>query len=341
MVGRNPGYVTTAGERLADGLRALGHDVLCVSESPNRYVRLAEITATLARVRRRIDAIALMVFGGPSFVVEDVASYIGAGARVPIVMVMRGGDMPAFMSRFPAWSRRVLNRATRIVAPSNYLARSLEDLGWTVEVVPNPIRLGDYPFRVRRALRPRLLWMRAFHPVYHPEMAIRAFALIRSRFPDATLAMGGQDKGLERSVQNLARDLGVADSVRFPGFLDMAAKRAEGDGADVFINTNRVDNQPVSVIEACAMGLPVVATNVGGIPDLLRDRETGLLVRDGDHAAMAEAVIDLLEDPELAERLSRQGREVAEASADDVIFRRWESLLRSVTSTNGDRPCAG
>ena len=120
--------------------------------------------------------------------------------------------------------------------------------------------------------------------------------------------MGGTGQGPQDIRSNVAGELGVADSVRFAGFLDMAAKRAEGDGADVFINTNRVDNQPVSVIEACAMGLPVVATNVGGIPDLLRDRETGLLVRDGDHAAMAEAVIDLLEDPELAERLSRQGR---------------------------------
>ena len=337
MVGRNRGYVTTAGERLADRLQSRGHEVVAVSDSRNRYARFAEIVATLVWQGRRCDVIALMVFGGPSFVVEDAASWIGILWGVPIVMVLRGGAMPEFMERFPRWSRRVLGRASRIVVPSPFLARAVQPYGFAPDVVPNPIPLEKYPFRQRNVVRPKLLWMRAFHPVYHPEMAVRVLAAVRKRYPEATLVMAGQEKGLGTTVRRLAAELGVEAAIRFPGFLDMAGKAREGLAADIFLNTNRIDNQPVSVIEACAMGLPVVATSVGGIPDLLTDGETGLLVPNEDHDAMAGAVLRLIADPTLASRLSAQGRAVAEASAEQVVVPRFEAILEETATARARR----
>ena len=96
-------------------------------------------------------------------------------------------------------------------------------------------------------------------------------------------------------------------------------KRREGNAADIFINTNRIDNMPVAVLEAGATGLPVVATAVGGVPDLLVDGRDAVLVSDDDDAAMADAILRLLRDPELAGRLSRNGRLLASRSA-------WESV---------------
>jgi glycosyltransferase involved in cell wall biosynthesis len=118
--------------------------------------------------------------------------------------------------------------------------------------------------------------------------------------------------------------------VRFPGYLNMATKVREGNAAAIFLNTNHVDNMPVSVIEACAMGLPVVATNVGGIPDLLTDGETGLLVPDDDDQAMSGTVLRLLRDPELAGRLSANGRKLAERSSWKRVRLQWEQLFANV-----------
>jgi glycosyltransferase involved in cell wall biosynthesis len=145
--------------------------------------------------------------------------------------------------------------------------------------------------------------------------------------------MAGQDKGLEAPVRRLAAELGVAEAVRFPGFLDMQNKLTLGGECDVFLNTNRIDNQPVSVIEACAMGMAVVATRVGGIPDLLADGDTGLLVPDGDHQAMAAAVVRLVEEPELAGRISERGRRMAEQSAEDRVIGRWQEILSEAAAT--------
>ena len=88
-------------------------------------------------------------------------------------------------------------------------------------------------------------------------------------------------------------------AVRFVGFMDMPAKVREGNSAEIFLNTNRVDNMPVAVVEACAMGLPVVATAVGGVPDLLTHEETGLLVPDNDDQSMVAAIMQLLKNSEL------------------------------------------
>jgi glycosyltransferase involved in cell wall biosynthesis len=181
--------------------------------------------------------------------------------------------------------------------------------------------------------------MRTFHPSYNPEMAVRVLARVRKVVPETTLVIAGQDKGTQEVVRRLAQKLDVSDVVRFPGYLNTSAKVHEGQAADIFLNTNHVDNMPVSVIEACAMGLPVVATNVGGIPDLLTDNETSLLVPDDDDEAMAAAVLRLLRDPDLAGRLSANGRKLAERSSWEYVRPQWERLFATiVAASDGDVP---
>ena len=327
MVGRHHGHVVHQGEIVAEALASAGYDVMAVSSHKNRYGRLADIVATLLRNRHRIDVLIIQVYGGPSFVVEDIASRIGRRAGHRIVMALHGGAMPTFMRRFPRWSTRVLNRAHVLVAPSEFLARALRPYGLTGRVIPNAIHLDGYEYRHRPRVTPRLFWMRSFHDTYNPMMAVRALALLKQSFPDASLVMAGQDSGLEAHVRASARELGLADAIHFPGFLDHAGKQRHGGSADVFLNTNRVDNMPVAVVEAAAMGLPVVATNVGGIPDLLTDGETGLIVPEDDHHAMAGAVKRLLDEPSLAGRLSRAGRRLAERSSWENVRPQWEQTF--------------
>ncbi|HEX2205773.1 MAG TPA: glycosyltransferase family 4 protein, partial [Longimicrobium sp.] len=105
---------------------------------------------------------------------------------------------------------------------------------------------------------------------------------------------------------------------------EVPARLAEGD---VYLNTPRADNTPVTVLEAMACGLCVVSTEVGGIPYLLDDGGDALLVPPGDAEAMAAAVLRLLRDPALAGRLSRAGRRKAEGCDWSAVLPRWEGLL--------------
>jgi L-malate glycosyltransferase len=330
MIGRTPGFVTTQGEKLSDLFMDTGYRVISVSDSPNRYVRFADITSALVRHGHDIDIMMLQVFSGPSFVVEDVASWLGKRFGHRIIMTLRGGAMPEFMARFPKWTKRVLSRADAIIAPSEFLAQAIIPYGFRAEVISNVIDLPAYTYRHRSTIEPRLFWMRSFHEIYNPQMAIRVLTRVRSVIPQARLTMAGSDKGIEKDVRQLADRLGLNGSVRFCGFLDMSKKLQEGAAADIYINTNRIDNMPVGVVEACAMGLPIVTTNVGGMPYLLKDGETALLVPDNDDQAMATAIIRLLQDRELASRLSASGRLLAERCSWETVRPKWEDLFKRV-----------
>ena len=334
MLGRHVGWVPFVGEVLGTRLAAEGYAVVSTSHRRNRLVRFADIATTLVRHRRDIDVQILQVYSGPSFVVEDLASWLGGLFGHKVIMHIHGGAMREFIARYPKWTSRVLSRATAIVTPSAFLHRALAPLDLCVHVIPNAVDVTCYPYRQRETLRPRLFWMRTFHTVYNPELAIKVLVRVRHIYPNATLVMAGQEKGTQASVRQLARTLGVDDAIRFPGFLDAEAKIREADRADIFLNTNHVDNMPVSIIEAGAMGLPVIATNVGGISDLLTDGETGLLVPDDDDDAMAAAVIRLLRDPALARRLSAAGRGMAERLSWDQTLRQWKHLINLVVESS-------
>jgi glycosyltransferase involved in cell wall biosynthesis len=335
MLGRKPGFVTSPGQILSELFKE-SYEVTSTSEVVNRYLRLLDIITTLVRYGRRLDILILDVFGGRSFVVEDVASFLGRLFGLRVIMYLHGGAMPEFMGRYPRWAKRVLSRADALVTPSPFLARAVAHRGLTARVIPNVIDLSKYQYRHRASVRPRLFWMRSFHPIYNPLMAIRVLADLKTDCPDASLVMAGQNKGQEAEVRLVAQQLGVSDAVRFCGFLDMSGKVREGLEADIFLNTSRIDNMPVALVEACAMGLPVVTTNVGGIPDLMRNGETGILVPDEDDKAVVDAIRRLIGEPDLAGRLSANGRVLAQNSSCQNVLPKWEQLFSEVLYESKD-----
>ncbi len=320
------------GQILSDLFAGAGYPVISTSAKLNRYARLLDIAQTIVSTRNDIDILIIEVYGGRSFVVEDIASRLGNRFGKHIVMWLHGGALPEFMARYPKWSHRVLKRAGVLVTPSAYLARALAAHGFTAHVVPNVIDREAYPFRLRKLARPRLFWMRSFEPMYDPALAVRVLARLRESTPDARLVMAGRDGGYESETRQLAEQLGVAGAVEFIGFLDLPGKLRVGQDCDVFINTSQVDNTPVAILEACAMGLPVVSSAVGGIPDLLTNGETGLLVNERSAAAFASAIEQLLHNPDLVERLSSRGLDLADQSSWQRVRPQWETIFSSLAA---------
>jgi glycosyltransferase involved in cell wall biosynthesis len=327
MVGRFPGFVTTQGEVLSDLLKTDGVSVLEKSPIPNRYLRAADILWGMLHWRSLYDVVFLQAYGGPSFVLEDTVTRIAGMLKKPVVMVLRGGAFIDFMDRYPGWSHRVLSRAECLVTPSEFLARPLRSRGFLPSVVPNVLALERYPFRLRKDPRPRILWMRTFHPVWNPELAMKTFLELLKRRPDAVIVMAGQDKGLEEKMKHFAVQSGIEHAVTFPGFLNFDQKIREFERADVFLSTNRVDNTPVAVIEACACGLPVVSTSVGGVPDLITDQVDGLLA-DQNPRALAATIERVFDEKGLSARLSLNARRLAEGFAWEVVSPAWHRILR-------------
>ncbi len=330
MIGRNPGQVTTQAEVQADLFRQKGWVVRETSRSPQRWLRPLDMVWCLVRWRSSIDVVVLSVFSGPAFVVADLVSWCCRPLRLPVIAVLHGGNLPGFEARHARWVRRVLDRAQVVVTPSAYLAAEVVAARGRALVIPNVVDLDAYEYVPRTSPDPSLLWMRTFHHLYNPSMAVRVLDRLRRTVPDVSLTMAGQDKGAldETKIEAEHRSLGGA--ITFPGFLDADQKRRALAEHDIYLHTNHVDNAPVSVLEAAASGLVIVATAVGGIPWLLEDGISALLVPDDDPDAMARAVTQVLDDPALAARLSSGGRQLAEASSWPRVLDSWVAVFDAI-----------
>lgn len=326
-LGGNPGWVTSQGEVLRDLLRSAGNDILDASDRPRRLPRAADTLATIGRHGRRLDAAVVAVFSGPGFAMAEFTREALRPFRVPVVLVLHGGNLPDFAAHHPRRVRRLLRSAAVVVAPSPFLAEALRPVWPEIEVIPNALPLKGYPTAARSPARPRLLWMRAFHPIYRPDLALEAFARLRGEIPEACLTMAGQDKGLLVDTKRRAVERRVADGVCFPGFLGPEAKYEAFADHDIFLSTNAIDNAPVSVLEAAASGLVVVGMDAGGLGALLVDGESVLLVAPGDADAMAAAVGRVLGDRTLSARLSIGAERAAQPSSRDGVTRSWLDLL--------------
>ncbi len=330
LVGKNPGFNPTLGEILAGLLADSGYPVSAASSVRNRYLRFGHILYSILAKSKQFELSIIQVYGRNSFIVEDAASWLCTVLGMKVILHLHGGSLPEFFERHPAWSHRVLNRAKAIVVPSAYLAGALSKLGYSSTIIPNPLNLSDYPYRMRKRVRPRILWMRAFHENYNPEMAIRVLTRLEELIPDAELVMAGQDKGSLPKMRKLAQELGIGKRVFFPGVMDKDAKQLESNKSDIFINTSRIDNTPVSILEAFAFGMPVVSTNVGGISVFLKDRENAILVDSNSIEEMVQAILEIIRDPQIASHLSQNGRILAEASDWNRLEKSWSNILNSL-----------
>ncbi len=309
-----------------------GHRVTTAASSLDWAAKLAEVDAALEIAGPEAVAIVGVFSSEARLALVEHALTRARGRGLRTIAVLEGGAIPALCQDAPERTRRLLEQADVVAATSGYLARAVEPLGIATHRIANTIRIEEYPFVARTRVRPRLLWMRAFESsVYNPELAVRVVRELLPRWPTLALAMGGLDDGGLDATRRLARELGVASAVTFHDFLEMDEKRALMQDADVFLNTNRSDNLPVSVMEAAAMGMPVVATDVGALAEIVAHGESGLLVPSDDPVAMARAVERILSDEALALSMSRAARRRAEAFDASRTFPLWtRAVARAV-----------
>lgn len=222
----------------------------------------------------------------------------------PVVLNYHDGRAAAHLrSRWACW---ILRRTSAIVVPSTFLRDVFARVGLSGDVISNVVDSTRFRFRERVPLRPLLISCRLLEELYAVDNTLRAFKLIRERYPAAELTvigLGDQDERLKEIVQ--AEQI---DGVSFRGRVAHAAVPDYYDCTDIWVNSSREDNMPLSMIEAFSSGLPVVTTNAGGIPLMVQHERNGLLVRCDDPHALADAVVRLLEDDDLARRLIAEAR---------------------------------
>lgn len=325
--GKNPTSVETLGPLLGKY-----YTVKTISDKKNKVLRMLHIVYTLLTKKRSIEVVLIDTYSTSAFYFAVVSARICFYFSIPYILILRGGNLANRLhANHQGQAKKIFSNAFKLVAPSPFLYDLFKAYGFTNLIyIPNNLVISNYQFKERKTVAGKLLWVRAFQGIYNPTMAIAVYKQLKEQFPLAELCMVGPDKDGSLTVcREYTKNLGLENQVIFKGKLSKEEWHALAEQYDVFLNTTTVDNTPISVMEAMALGLPVVSTNVGGIPFLLTNDYNALLVDNNDTDGMIMQIKRLLNDVVLVNTITVNAKSTVEKYDWERIKEDWFSLLEN------------
>jgi glycosyltransferase involved in cell wall biosynthesis len=244
------------------------------------------------------------------------------------ILNYRSGEAEDHFTRWGKSIFWIIRLADKIIVPSGYLVDVFGKFGFRAESIFNISDSGAFQDRERRVVTPHILVARNLEPLYDIETSIRAYAVIKSKYKAATLTITGYGSE-EHRLKSLMRDLNIQD-VTFTGRVERKQMPELFHQADIFLNSSVIDNMPVAIVEAFHAGLPVVTTDAGGIPYIVRDRESGLLAPKRDVNALAAALGEAIDNADLRQKIIDGGRAFAQECSWPRVKWKWARAYREL-----------
>lgn len=316
-------------ESLSRKLQEEGFTVTSASAVVSKPLRMIHMLYSVWKYRKWADLVLIDTYSTLNFQYAVWVATVCRWFTIAYIPILHGGNLPTRLQKSKKQSRKLFGNATTNVAPSNYLLEVFKEEGYSnLTYIPNTIEIENYPFLLREQVSPKLLWVRSFVELYNPMLALRVLEhLIQDGYTEAELCMIGPDKD-GSMAQCKAYAIQKNLPVRFTGGLIREEWLQQSKGYDIFINTTHVDNTPVSVIEAMALGLPVISTNVGGIPYLLTQDDTGILVPPNSIENFVAAIKQILQNPDKTTAMTIKARNSVEKFDWKEVKKHWISTLQ-------------
>lgn len=315
--------IETLGSHLIDE----GFKVTYSSSRINKLFRIIDMLSSVIIHRKKVDYVLIDTYSTHNFFYALSVSQLCRFFKIKYIPILHGGNLPNRLKKNSGFSKHIFNSAHVNVSPSIYLKNIFNEFGYkNVKFIPNSINITEYDYQKKVVDKPKLFWLRSYKKIYNPLMAIHVANGLKKRGFNIELCMVGPDgDGTFLYAQRLARELNL--DVNF----NMKMKKKEwielSNNYNIFINTSNFDNLPVSVIEAMALGFPIVSTNVGGLPFLIDDGNNGMLVAENDVEQMIVKIAEIVQNQELANQLSLNARKKAEQFDWDTVKHKWNNIL--------------
>tara|TARA_B100001250_G_C19817562_1_gene799614 strand:+ start:30497 stop:31516 length:1020 start_codon:yes stop_codon:yes gene_type:complete len=310
------------------------YNVKVSSKRKNRIFRLIDMVASILYYHKSCRIAIIDVFATQAILFSFIIIIILRVLQKPYVPVLRGGSLPELYKKNPFVIKFILDNAACIISPSNFLKIFFKKYDSKIKIIPNYIHLNKYTFKPRSGFKPRLLWVRSIHGIYNPKMAIYVLSKIVETYSDAELYMVGpiKDDEIMNELTILIQKFNLVNNIHFYGQLSKEEWIKLSEDCDIFINTTNYDNHPVSVIEAMALGLPVISTNVGGIPYLLEDNRTALFVEKNNYKNMSAKIFSITQNKIDTKKIIFSARELVEKFDVEKIKHEWFDLIDKVNA---------
>ena len=281
-------------EILQRKLREEGHTADIFSTKGSVLKRLG-LFCRLRKVARNYNVLHIHCCSDWGFLPAVVGVSVGRGLKKRIVLTYHGGGGEKFFDKHPKLVRHYLTRTNANIVLSGFLAKVFDKHHLPYTIIPNIIELDETLFRQRKTLKPNFICTRAHEALYNIQCILRAFKKVLTEIPEASLTLVGN--GAQHEALMVMADEMELKNVTFTGRVDNSEIYQYLDQSDIFLSAPRVDNMPVSILEAMNAGLLVISSNVGGVPYMVEDDKSGLLFGSDNNAELAEKMLWALRNP--------------------------------------------
>lgn len=321
--GKTRTTIETLGEHLKEFC-----SIKIASSNSNKVLRGIDMIRLVMANTTKTDYVLIDTYSTTNFYYALIISQLCRLLNLKYIPILHGGNLENRLISNPKLSALIFKNAYKLVAPSSFLKSVFKRYGYDdVLFIPNFIEIEQYPFYNNKIDEIKLLWVRSFSSIYNPQQALLVLEQLQNEGYKSSLTMVGPEvDGSLNATKNLAQQKDL--EVLFTGKLSKTKWIELSKQHNIFINTTNLDNTPVSVIEAMALGLPVVSTNVGGLSFLIANNEDGLLVPKENVNAMVEKILCLKEDENLRLRLTKNARQKVENFDWTRVKTKWQLLLQ-------------
>lgn len=324
-----PADLKTQGQFLRDILSGNGIDVSIASKHRNFILRIFDTLYQILALRRN-DIVIVQVYSTRGIYLEVLSGCLAHLKKCHVINTLHGGNIPV-VYRTNLIKRKLLNilftDSNTITAPSKFIPSHIPAIQNKYHLIRNHIDLNDYTNHPKPDDYIRIFWMRSYHQTYDPMKAIHILEYIRSRGLEAKLVMAGKDFGHKGEVVSYAQACKYASDITIHDVINTAEKNKIAAQSNVYLCTNTIDNAPVSFLEMMAMGLPIVTTNVGGIPLYVKHNHTALISTDNSVEDMATQIIDLHQNKTTQQNLITNGTAFINEFSTETVLQKWLTLF--------------
>lgn len=320
----------TQGQFLKDALALNDIPVKIVSKHRRYFRRIIDTLFQLLILKRK-DVVIVQVYSTKGIYLEFISVVLGKLKRCYVISTLHGGDIPNQYHHNR--TKRILldlifKYSDLITAPSSFIPEKIPTIKDKCLIVRNIIELDHYkPHPKPTGEKIRIFWMRAYHKIYDPLKAIKVVEYLLDQQYDIEMVMAGSEHGLKEELLQYIRSSHCANRIKLLDVINNTQKNELAALSTVYLSTNTIDNAPVSFLEMMAMGIPVVSTNVGGIPYYVTHQETALLSTDNSIENLASFIVQLHTNKELRTKITTNGLEFIKEFSVDVVSQKWISLI--------------
>lgn len=303
-------------EKLHQCLNQEGVENAIFSVKGSFFYRIAAFSR-LFKVGKQYDVFHVHTCSNFGFISAVYGVIVGRRLGKRIVLTYHGGGAESFFKKRHRLVRRYLLKTDANIVLSGFLGRVFDAYQIPYVIIPNVIELDGKHFRERNPVQPRFISVRTLAPLYNIECILRAFARVKAIVPNASLLVLGDGPSREALEEYVKKQ--VLQDVTFFGRVDNSVIYDYLDQADIMLSAPRIDNMPVSVLEAMNAGLLVISSRAGGVPYMIKDGVNGLLFESDNDEALAKKMLLVLHQPEKTAEMCRNAKEALGQYAWDSV----------------------